>query len=553
MPVHRCLWALVITTAVAASPIEREEPRAAAAEGVSPAVEGASSAPFPPNIVFIVVDDLGFGDLGFTGSAVRTPNIDALLSRDGVRLTRYYGQPVCTPSRAALHTGRLPLAMGLQSYVIPDGADYGMDLNETTLPSLLRDRAGYASHAVGKWHLGEASWAQTPTFRGYNSFHGYYSGGQDYYTHSEGGGYDFRIDASPRCGAGCSVVDYTSNGTYSTHVFAAAAVDVIATHDQARGPLFLYFATQAVHSPRQVPQSYIDPYNATIPSLERRVFAGMLSALDEAVGNVTAALAAAGGHLASNTLVVLVADNGGPIACDDTTCSDATGASNFPLRGGKHSLWEGGVRLTALASGPMINAAAPGGNNSGLFHHVDWLPTLLEAAGVAYTPAPGFELHGASQWPLLTRGAPSSRREVVLNIDPAQPEASRAIPWGAGNAAILTDDGWKLHLGLSGPPWGYSQPDGVVHAATAGTGAAATAPPFVNWPLKNMTAQLFNVLDDEGETTDVAAAHPDVVANLTARLAVWGKAARLPYWVTARAVDPRSAPSRHNGTWTPWL
>lgn len=120
----------------------------------------------------------------------------------------------------------------------------------------------------------------------------------------------------------------------------------------------------------------------------------MLSALDEAVGNVTAALNASG--LAENTLIVFVADNGGPIACSANICGDATGSSNFPLRGGKHSLWEGGIRLTAAAHGRMISRP-PGGNVTGMMHHVDWLPTLLEAAGVDYTPGPGFNLHGASQ------------------------------------------------------------------------------------------------------------------------------------------------------------
>ena len=112
----------------------------------------AISAASQPHIVFIVADDLGWGDVSYTGmSNVRTPHIDALHSR-GLRLTRYYGQPVCSPSRAAIHTGRLPLSYGLQTYVIdPAGVDYGLDLNETTLPQLLRDQGGYDTHAVGKW------------------------------------------------------------------------------------------------------------------------------------------------------------------------------------------------------------------------------------------------------------------------------------------------------------------------------------------------------------------------------------------------------------------
>ena len=595
----------------------------------------ASSSPLP-SIIFIVADDLGWGDVGFTGmSDVRTPNIDQLAA-NGLRMTSYYGQPVCSPSRAAIHTGRLPLAYGLQTYVIdPTGVDYGLDLNETTLPQLLRDRGGYATHAVGKWHLGEARWEQTPTFRGYDSFHGFYSGGQDYFTHEADGGYDMHLDATRECGANCSVVDWAAQGVYSTHLFADSAIKIIESHNRSQ-PLFMYLAFQAVHSPDEVPLSYIEPYNATLPDVKRRTFAGMLSCLDEAVGNVTAALDANG--FAESTLIVFVADNGGPIFCTDGPCGDATGSSNFPLRGGKHSLWEGGTRLTAVVSGPLVHAR--GVNESGLMHHADWLPTLLEAADVDYVPAPGFELHGASQWPMLTTGAPSSRNETVTNIDPLQP-AVGAGPPGSGNAAIITSDGWKLLLGLVGPPnlWsppnaskanasdelestaaalvaapdcsaasfqigvclpGGATPPGAKNPTDAATAAACCAHcasiagcaawtwrvaekacwvkatvvaqtndadcvssegspsppvPFSVWPLKNMTAQLFNLNVDPWERDDVSAANPDLVQRLTDRLAQWGQRARDPYFRWDSQVDPASNPKLpgRNDSWYPWL
>jgi arylsulfatase A-like enzyme len=329
-----------------------------------------------------------------------------------------------------------------------------------------------------------------------------------------------------------------------------------------------------------------------------------------------------------------VADNGGPIFCKDGPCGDATGTSNYPLRGGKHSLWEGGTRLTAVAAGPMVHAA--GVNESGLMHHADWLPTLLEAAGVAYEPAPGFELHGASQWAMLTAGAPSSRNETITNIDPLQPAVGGgAIKPGEGNAAIITAEGWKLLLGLTGPPDAWSPPNasalgggaaapltpmaplraaaaincaaafevGVCFpgadvanssaaataaaccarcAATAGCGAwtwraseqqcwvkgdaakrtsnsdcvsgagAPTPPaPFAVWPLKNMTAQLFNLTVDPWERHDVAAEHPDVVQRLAARLAQWGVAARDPYWRTATK-DGNPTQEPQGPAWVPW-
>ncbi len=156
------------------------------------------------------------------------------------------------------------------------------------------------------------------------------------------------------------MVDCANHGTYSTAIYGKAAVGVIQQHDPA-SPLFLYLAFQAVHSPDQVPQSYIDAYNTTIPDAKRRTYAGMLSCLDEAVGNVTSALAAKG--MLDSTLIVFVADNGGPI----TGTGDNQGSSNYPLRGGKHSLWEGGTRLTAVVAGPGVHG--PGGaNETGLMH-----------------------------------------------------------------------------------------------------------------------------------------------------------------------------------------
>jgi hypothetical protein len=385
-----------------------------------------------------------------------------------------------------------------------------------------------------------------------------------------------------------------------------------------------------VHSPDQVPQAYIDAFNATIPhDAKRRTFAGMLAALDEGIGNVTAALRAAG--MLDNTLILVAGDNGGPIACGDGTCGDATGTSNWPLRGGKHSLYEGGVRLLGVASGPMLYGR--GENHSGLMHHADWLPTLLEAAGVQYDPAPGFELHGVSQWAALTqRGTPSPRNESVLNIDPYQP-AVGSLPKHQGNAAIVTAEGWKLHLGMPGPPFGWgpansSASDGSdggagapraapacnasawavgqclpggdlkkapLAAASAGACCAACAalpdcaaftyrastrlcylkgsaaqaptsdpdctsagggappPPEALWPLRNSSVALYNVLTDEGEHEDVSAAHPEVVAQLTARLAAWAALMKYDYWASDSTVDPRSNPALRNGTWQPWL
>ena len=441
-------------------------------------------------------------------------------------------------------------------------------------------------------------------------------GGQDYFTHMAGAGYDFHIDKSPECGEGCSQIDWDASGVYSTHIFTSSAVKIINAH-AGPTPLFLYLAFQAVHSPDQVPPPYEWPYNTSIPAdAKRKTFAGMLSALDEGVGNVTAALSAAG--MLDNTVIIFVADNGGPVACSAGICGDHTGTSNFPLRGGKHSLWEGGTRLMALVSAPLLHAR--GTNHTGLMHHADWLPTLLEAAGVSYTPAPGFELHGVSQWASLTTGTPSPRNETVLNIDPAQPMA----PPYQGNAAIVTAEGWKLHLGMPGPPWAWSPANSSAPGLGGGEGETAplncsspipglcypgndlrsvtatsaekccslctakcvgftfradkqlcflkaalgkptqdpactsspAGPPPAGqplWPLNNKTVALYNVLEDEEERHEVSADHPEIVALLKARLDAWAGLMQYDYWLSDSEVDPRSNPAKRNNTWYPWL
>lgn len=181
------------------------------------------------------------------------------------------------------------------------------------------------------------------------------------------GAYDFHRDKQASCGPGCSVPAWEAKGNYSTTVFSEEAVRVINAHDTNR-PLFLYLAYQAVHAPAEVPQSYVDAYNTTISDHRRRVFAGMLSCMDEGLGSVTSALEAKG--MLENTLIVFTADNGGP-----TTTGDGVGASNFPLRGGKHSIWEGGVRATALISGAGISVR--GALYENLMHGADWLPVGL--------------------------------------------------------------------------------------------------------------------------------------------------------------------------------
>jgi len=238
------------------------------------------------NIVYIMADDLGYHDVGYSGSEIKTPNID-YLATNGVILDRFYTLPVCSPARAALMTGYLPIRYGMQHYVLRPGFDTGVPLNYTFLPQKLKSK-GYKTHMVGKHHLGYYNWDHTPTFRGFDSFFGYYNGDEDYYSHTFYKGYDLRNDSRPRCGPGCSITEYRYNGTYITYLHTKQVVDIVKSHDTTE-PLFLYFSFHLVHAPDQVPKKYVAPYK-NISNRERRLFAGMLSCLDESIGNLTRAL-----------------------------------------------------------------------------------------------------------------------------------------------------------------------------------------------------------------------------------------------------------------------
>ena len=382
----------------------------------------AAAASKQPHVLFIVLDDLGFDDVGFRSHQIRTPHIDGF-ARSGLVLDQYYVQDVCSPSRSTFMTGRYAMHHGVVDW-IPLSSAYGLPLNETTLAQLFK-RAGYSCRGVGKWHMGFYKWEHTPTFRGFDSFVGFYGGGEDYFKHSNQGAYDFRRDPTPMCGRNCSQIAAQDQGVYSTTVFAEEAVRVVGAHSSSAGPLFLYLAFQGVHDPAQVPARYADAYKTTIADKKRRTFAGMLSAVDEGIGNVTAALAARG--MLNDTLIVFTTDNGGP-----TTTGDGVGARNWPLRGGKHSIWDGGVRGTGVITGAGIVQVASGTASRAaggalkqyphLMHGADWLPTLAEAAGLNTSGT--LPLDGVSQWAAMQHvadhydvaGAPTSppRRHVTL-------------------------------------------------------------------------------------------------------------------------------------------
>lgn len=354
-----------------------------------------------PHILYILADDLGWADLGYRGSDIATPNIDRLAAT-GVKLEEFYAQPMCTPTRAALMTGRYPLRYGLQMGVIPSGASYGLATDELTLPQALKS-AGYRTALVGKWHLGHADRKYWPRQRGFDSFYGALIGEIDHFQHSSHGVVDWFRDNERVIESG-----------YDGDLFAQEASRLIGSHD-ADTPLFLYLAFTAPHTPLQAPKAWLDRY-AHIADPNRRAYAAMVSAMDAHVGEVLAALDKRG--MRKDTLIIFHSDNGGTrnkMFVGEGAVGGDLPASNGPFREGKGTLYEGGVRVDAIINWPV--RVRPG-TAQGPFHVVDMLPTLAGVAGASLSGAK--PLDGVDIWPSIRARTKSPRSGVVLNVELSQ-------------------------------------------------------------------------------------------------------------------------------------
>ncbi|KAG7525353.1 arylsulfatase I-like [Solea senegalensis] len=352
--------------------------------------------PRQPHIIFILTDDQGFNDIGYHNPTIKTPTLDKLAA-EGVRLENYYVQPICTPSRSQLLTGRYQIHTGLQHSIIRPSQPSCLPALMDTLPERLRE-AGYTTHMVGKWHLGFYRRACLPTRKGFDSFFGSLTGSVDYYSYGS-------CDGPGECGYDLhdnEGVAWGQEGKYSTTLFTQRARKVLASHNPAGKPLFLLLSLQAVHTPLQPPKNYIYPYH-NMANVARRKFAAMVSTVDEAVRNVTYALRKYGYY--KNSVIVYSTDNG---------AQPFTGGSNWPLRGRKGTYWEGGVRGVAFVHSPLLKRRRRVSKD--LLHITDWFPTLVNLAGGNISQSRG--LDGFDVWPTISEGKESPRQEILHNIDP---------------------------------------------------------------------------------------------------------------------------------------
>lgn len=434
-----------------------------------------AAAQAKPNIIVILADDLGNADLGYRGGQVKTPSIDAL-AKDGVRMESFYSLPVCTPGRAALMTGRHPMRYGLQTLVIFPSHTYGLPTDERTLPQALKE-AGYQTYMVGKWHLGHAFEKYWPQNRGFDHFYGNLIGEVDYYTKLRGGVIDWQRDGT-----------YLKEDGYYMDLVGDEAVRILEQQDPSQ-PFFLYFASLAVHTPYEAPQSYQARYpDVTDPT--RKTYCAMASALDDQVARIVATLEKRG--LRENTLIVFASDNGGlaPGAFEQAAGQRqraegrheaGTPASNAPFRGGKGSLYDGGVRVPAFANWPGHLKPAVVNEN---LQMVDLMPTLLKLAGAQGSPDHPFDGHDA--WATWADGQPSPHADFLINVE-------------AWRGAIRQGK-WKL----------------------------------VKLALLPGQTELFDLEADPGEKTNVAKQNPDVVSQLEGRLLTYARQQKPSLWLLAQ-------------------
>lgn len=352
--------------------------------------------PARPNILFIVGDDMGYGDVGFHQCKdIPTPNLDSLAA-SGARFTSgYVTGPYCSPTRAGLLTGRYQTRFG---HEFNPGGGHGLPLTETLLPEHLAP-AGYATGMVGKWHLG-AKPEQTPPARGFAEFFGFLGGAHSY----------FNAGGIVRGAEPVKEMDYT------TDAFGREACAFVRQH--ADQPWFLYLAFNAVHTPLDATDERLAKF-ASIPDKKRRTYAAMMSALDDNIGRVRQTLRDSGQE--GRTLIFFLSDNGGP-TMNGTTVN---GSSNAPLRGSKRTTLEGGIRV------PFV-VAWPGRIKPAVYDapvvQLDLHATALAAAGVPAKPA--WKLEGVDLLPFFagtTRAAPHD-----------------ALYWRFGEQMAIRQGDWKL-------------------------------------------------------------------------------------------------------------
>ncbi len=434
-----------------------------------------------PNVVIFLADDLGWADVGFHGEeSIETPSLDRL-AREGVQLNRFYTTPICSPTRAALMTGRDPMRLGVAYGVIMPWHSIGIHPVERFMPQSFQ-AAGYQTAMVGKWHLGHAQMTYHPNQRGFDHFYGHLHTEVGYFPpFANQGGRDFQRNGTPIDDQG-----------YETFLLADEASRWIRARDKQK-PFFLYIPFIAPHTPLDAPeelkQKYADLDDDRKPARSkntdqtrqmsrlmlqksaRPTYAAVVDGMDQAIGRVLDTLDEQG--ITNDTIVLFFSDNGG--------AAYATGgADNVPLRGGKGDTFEGGIRVVAALRWPAQLEA--GGSFDSIMSVMDVFPTLAAAAGVE--PQSSFDLDGRNLWSAIHEDRHVSLDEYLF--------FASETPIRGSFSLTAFDDEWKL-----------------VQEVRQGLLSA------------DVTNYLFRIADDPNEYNNLAAEHPDVVAQMAEAIHIW--------------------------------
>jgi arylsulfatase A-like enzyme len=406
-----------------------------------------------PNILLILTDDLGYHDVSYYGTKdIRTPNIDQIC-KAGMRFDNFYSNsPVCSPTRASLMTGRYPDYVGVPGLIRSNPSDnWGyLDPSAILLPAILK-KAGYHTALIGKWNLGLES-PNLPNEKGFDLFHGWLEDMMEDYTIKRRSGKNYmRLNQ-----------DSIDPKGHATDVFTAWSVEYIRERGKQQEPFFLFLSYNAPHFPVQPPQDYIDKVKKREPGISetRAKLVAFIEQTDDAIGKVIATLKETGQY--ENTLIIFTSDNGGHLP---------TGANNGPVRDGKQSMYEGGLRVPAFVSWPKVIQSGTVSQQVDL--SMDIFPTLAELAGVKIE----HRIEGRSFFPTL-KGMAMNDADRVLYFTRRE-----GGPYGGKAYHAIRQGDWKL---------------------------------LQNSPYQPM--ELYNLKEDPLEKNDLIRSNPDVYKKLNGLL-----------------------------------
>ena len=443
-------------------------------------VAGGVTAEERPNVIVMVADDLGWNDVGYHGGDIDTPSLDRL-AEEGVQLDRFYTAPICSPTRAALMTGRDPIRLGVVYGVIAPWDATGIHPDEHFMPESF-DAAGYQTAMVGKWHLGHAQQTYHPNERGFQHFYGHLHTGVGFFPpFAILKGKDFQRN-------GVSIDDQG----YETYLLADEVSRYIREREQDK-PFFIYMPFIAPHTPLDAPQELQEKYKDINTDLKparsgptdgtrrisklmmqpsaRPMYAAVVDGMDQAIDRVLKTLDDEG--IADNTIVLFFSDNGG-------AAYSVGGADNVPLRGGKGETYEGGIRVVSVMRWPEV--IPKGSKMTSIMTAMDVFPTLAAATGIETQNRR--KLDGRNMWAAISEGKTIPRKELVFF-------GSEAPIYGQFFLTAFNDE-WKLV-------------QEVVQDQLTTT----------------VTNQLFKVSVDPNEYNNLASQYPEVVAELSDEIMEW--------------------------------